>query len=111
MSRCDCSFGSTARLWEADTGQELLTLKGHHNVVRSVAFSSDGRRIVTGSYDQTAKVWEAPGSEQVAAWQQVDRAAAQALAARLRERTAEGAQKNPVTGIEPELAPKAKSPL
>jgi len=83
------SFDSTARLWEAGTGQELLTLKGHNNVVRSVAFSSDGRRIVTGSYDQTAKVWEAPGSEQVAAWQQVDRAAAQALAARLRERTAE----------------------
>jgi WD40 repeat protein len=37
----------------------ILTLYGHANVVRSVAFSPDGTRIVTGSDDQTAKVWDA----------------------------------------------------
>jgi WD40 repeat protein len=35
----------------------LLTLKGHFYSVDSVAFSPDGRRIVTGSND-AAKVWE-----------------------------------------------------
>ena len=43
---------------------DLLTLKGHINGVDSVAFSPDGTRIVTGSEDKTAKVWDAKtGSE------------------------------------------------
>ena len=37
------------KLWDAATGQELLTLKGHIGWVTSVAFSPDGRRIVGGS--------------------------------------------------------------
>jgi hypothetical protein len=54
-----------------------------------VAFSPDGQRIVTGSEDQTARVWLAAGAEQVAAWQAEERAAAQALAGLQRARTAE----------------------
>ena len=37
----------------------LFTLSGHTNIVTSVAFSPDGTRIVTGSVDMTAKVWDA----------------------------------------------------
>ena len=46
-------------MWEAASGQELLTLKGHSDGILSVAFSPDGQRIVTGSLDMTARVWEA----------------------------------------------------
>ena len=46
-------------VWEAANGRELATLKGHSAPVWSVAFSPDGQRIVTGSWDQTARVWEA----------------------------------------------------
>jgi WD40 repeat protein/serine/threonine protein kinase len=67
----------TARLWDAATGREVLMLSGHREAVQSVAFSPDGSAIVTGSVDQTAKVWLAARSEQVAAWQQEDRAAAE----------------------------------
>jgi len=35
----------------------LFTLYGHTSVVRSVGFSPDGARIVTGSFDRTARVW------------------------------------------------------
>ena len=76
-------------MWEAASGRELLTLKGHKGGVTSVAFSPDGQRIVTGSRDQTARVWEAATGQQVAAWQEEERAAAQHLAALERERTAE----------------------
>ncbi len=59
----------TVKVWDAQSGQELLTLKGRGWMAgyyyttedfHSVAFSPDGRRIVTvGSYDETAKVWDA----------------------------------------------------
>ncbi len=37
----------------------LLTLIGHTNHVTSVAASADGSRVVTGSADNTARVWDA----------------------------------------------------
>ena len=35
-----------------------LTLKGHSGGVTSVSFSPDGKRIVSGSGDNTLKVWD-----------------------------------------------------
>src|SRR5262249_5414105 len=51
------------KVWDAQTGQELLTLKGHTEGVSSVAFSPDGSRIASGSHDQTVKVWDARKSQ------------------------------------------------
>ena len=53
------SEDNTVKVWDAERGQELLTLTGHTSVVFSVKFSPDGKRLVTGSYDRTAKVWDA----------------------------------------------------
>ena len=47
------------KVWDADTGTKKLALKGHTSYVTSVAFSPDGKRIVSGSFDQTAQVWDA----------------------------------------------------
>ena len=46
-------------MWDAESGEETLTLKGHTWKVESVVFSPDGKRIVSGSWDQTLKVWNA----------------------------------------------------
>ena len=40
-------------------------LQGHTSSVNSVAFSSDGRHIVSGSYDHTIQVWDAQTGHQV----------------------------------------------
>ena len=34
-------------------------LQGHTGMVYSVAFSPDGKRVLTGSRDNTARVWDA----------------------------------------------------
>ena len=53
------SSDKTLKVWDAATGQDLLTLKGHTNSVTSVCSSPDGRRIVSASADKTVKVWAA----------------------------------------------------
>ena len=52
------SYDNTLKVWDAQTRQETLTLKGHVGHVTSVSFSPDGKRIVSGSWDDTAKVWD-----------------------------------------------------
>jgi sugar lactone lactonase YvrE len=59
------SSDATAKVWDAQSGTELLTLKGHSSTVNSVAFSPDGTRIVTGSSDYTAKVWDAQSGKEL----------------------------------------------
>jgi WD40 repeat protein len=43
-------------LWEASTGKLVKELKGHTDVVRQVAFSSDGERLVSAG-DRAVIVW------------------------------------------------------
>jgi WD40 repeat protein len=52
------SDDGTVRLWAPESGQQLLTLRGHAAGVLSLAFSSDGRRLVSGSKDGTVKSWD-----------------------------------------------------
>ena len=41
------------------------TLKGHAGWVTGVAFSSDGRRLASGSWDQTVKFWDVPTGQEM----------------------------------------------
>jgi hypothetical protein len=58
------SMDKTVRVWDAQTGQQVLSLTGHTNGVSSMAFSPDGKRIASGSGDQTVRVWDAQTGQQ-----------------------------------------------
>jgi WD40 repeat protein len=47
------------KVWAAQTGQEVLALKGHRRGVHSVGFSPDGQRLASAS-EEEVKVWDAP---------------------------------------------------
>ena len=51
--------------WQSQTHLALKTLRGHLDALTSVAFSADGQRILTGSNDKTAKVWEAASGKEL----------------------------------------------
>jgi len=47
----------TVRIWVAADGQHFDTLEGHERAVRLLAFSPDGKLVVSGSDDGIVRVW------------------------------------------------------
>ena len=47
---------NNAKLWDIETGQEIVTLQGHTAEIVSLHFDTEGDKILTGSFDTTAKV-------------------------------------------------------
>ena len=47
-------------IWDACTGELLEMLWGHGSAVLSVAFTPDGRGLVSGGCDKTLKYWDVP---------------------------------------------------
>lgn len=51
------SFDKTARIWDANTGATVATLK-HRGEVVTVCFSHDGKLLATGSWDDSVYIWD-----------------------------------------------------
>ena len=60
MGTADTSVLARASAFAAgDEVQARVALRGHQSSVTTAAFSADGRRVVTASWDSTARVWDA----------------------------------------------------
>jgi RNA polymerase sigma factor (sigma-70 family) len=73
--------GDMIHLWEVASGKQICSLSGHRGDVSSLAFSANGRRLVSSSYDSTCLVWDlalavgvaeplagTPAEKEIAAW-------------------------------------------
>jgi prenyltransferase beta subunit len=52
------SSDKVARIFDASTGREVMSFKGHDDAVVAVHFHSGGALLATGSYDHTAAIWD-----------------------------------------------------
>jgi WD40 repeat protein len=51
------SGDGTVRLWDADDGHELVSLRGHGGAVSSIDFRADGSQLLSASGDGTVRIW------------------------------------------------------
>ena len=54
------------KIWDAESGAEVLALKGDDKPsLTSLAYSPDGRRIVSGGFDGMVKAWDATSGNEI----------------------------------------------
>jgi hypothetical protein len=54
------------RVWDVESGKEPRIFSGHSDYVSSVAFSPDGRTIVSASFDGTIRIWDVATGKEIA---------------------------------------------
>src|SRR5262245_22640225 len=55
----------TVRVWDAATGREVRSFRGHTDSVKGVAYSPNSRLIASASLDRTVKVWDVTTGQEV----------------------------------------------
>jgi WD40 repeat protein len=63
------SENNTIKIWNLKTGAEAGCLRGHTDLVASVAFSPDGRRVLSGSFDGTMRLWDVAKEQEIRLFQ------------------------------------------
>jgi WD40 repeat protein/uncharacterized caspase-like protein len=53
------------KLWDVATGRELRALNGHAGPVKSINFSPDGHRLISGTTNGEVKIWDVESGREV----------------------------------------------
>ncbi|ORY47903.1 WD40 repeat-like protein [Rhizoclosmatium globosum] len=81
-----CASQNKIFIWSAVIGEKLTILEGHSLEVRALAFSSNDKILVSGSRDDSVRVWNLDAAESCQPvtpneWKNIDQAAITCLAA------------------------------
>jgi WD40 repeat protein len=49
---------ASIKVWDLETGSELLTLRGHQDAIRNVSFLPDQRHLLSSSADHSIRIWD-----------------------------------------------------
>ena len=60
-----CAQAVCKKLPDERVRWQVRTMRGHGSFVNSVAFSLDGKWIVSGSHDNLVKIWDAANGAEV----------------------------------------------
>jgi RNA polymerase sigma factor (sigma-70 family) len=64
LANVDFNSG-VGHVWDVTSGKSFDLTGGHEGELLSIAFSPDGKRVVTGSGDRTARVWDAHNGKEL----------------------------------------------
>ena len=56
-------------LYDANTGERLMTFAGHTRAVRTLTFSPDGQHIISGANDRQIIMWDVDTGEEIRRYQ------------------------------------------
>jgi WD40 repeat protein len=56
----------SVKIWDAKTGRLVATLKGHTDLVLCLAWTKDGKTLVSGSWDSSIRIWNTTNWKQTA---------------------------------------------
>jgi WD40 repeat protein len=56
---------SPVKIWDAKTGELVATLKGHTHSAMCLAWSSDGKMLISGSSDHSIRTWDTTSWKQI----------------------------------------------
>ena len=54
------------KLIELETGEVIFDLQGHEQAIRRIGFNTDGRMLVSASWDGTVRLWDTQTGQQLA---------------------------------------------
>ncbi len=57
--------GTVVNVYDISTGAELASMQGHESIVSALAWLPDSSRLVSGSWDHTAIVWDPRSGQQL----------------------------------------------